>query len=131
MGHWSQCAGSHLEVSLSVQFSPEGGSQLCQHCTSSCGRLRDSIPSGQDLMWTGQAMACRAGYCIPADAPTELTQACSGDWDSLKAEEPEDEEQPDMDEGMGSRRGRRLLVMVRSRSVHKISKLGTFTRRPI
>lgn len=106
-----------MEVSLSVQFSPRGGSQLCQQCTGSCGRLRDSIPGGQDLMWTGQPMACRAGYCIPADAPTEMTQACSGDWDSLEMEEPEEEEQLEVDEGLGSRRGRRLLVTVRSSSV--------------
>ena len=54
---------------------------------------------------------------LPANALTQLTQACSGNWDSLKVEEPENEEQPDMVKGMGMRRGRRLLAMVRSSSV--------------
>ncbi len=113
-----ESAGSHLEVSLSVQFLPRGGSKLCEQCTGSCGRLRDDVPSGQDLMWTGQPMVCRTGYCMPADAPIELSHACSGDWDSLEMEEPEEEEQLDMDEGLGLRRGRRLLVLVCTGSLH-------------
>ncbi|BDA44429.1 hypothetical protein COCOBI_05-6130 [Coccomyxa sp. Obi] len=113
--------GSHLDVSLSVQFSPRGGSRLCQQCTGGCGRLRDDVPRGQDLMWTGQPMACRAGYCIPAVAPIEMTHACSGDWDSLEMEEAE-EEQPDMDEGLGTRRGRRLLVTGSGRQLAHVGR---------
>lgn len=60
-------------------------------------------------MWTGQPMACRGGFCVPVDAPAEVTRACLGDWGSLWEEEKQPEAE---EESLGSRRGRRLLVMV-------------------
>ncbi len=71
--------------------------------------------AGSDVDRAGHGLQDR--LLLPANAFTQLTQACSGNWDSLKVEEPENEEQPDMVKGMGMRRGRRLLAMVRSSSV--------------
>ncbi len=106
-------------MNLAARALPGATSRLCQTCTGACARLLDPLPfgqglmpSGQGLMWTGQPMVCRGGFCVPADAPAELTSACSGDWDSTWEEEVQEEQPEAEEESLGSRRGRRLLVSV-------------------
>lgn len=108
-----------MELSLQIGVARGRTSRLCQPCRSGCGRLADampdgqgSVPGGQGMLWPGQPMACRGGFCVPWDAPADLTWACTGDLGALRVDKAGVEEKQQEEEEFGSRRGRRLLVSV-------------------